>query len=459
MQPNIWQSDQGYDLDLNLGIDIIDADLSRYHEVAIPGFTNGAVEPATTTFYANNSFNLGTSGPNHHGHIDAGYIGHTLSNVSAPVSVFDQGNYATLPPQYDNGGYPHRYVDRNFYPSNNTNATTFEMAHGYNGSAIDGTNLGAPSTGTTTTVRGTLSAPTPGFIGDQYSQYGDDAFPAGNTSRHTSRHLHPSSNANATALGLGHDRGGYATAGAAFGVPSTGMTTNRSSTLSAPTPGPVGSQYPRYGDGVNLASHASRDFYSLNNTSTRAFEMTHGGSSYVNDGNAFRAPSTSAVNTMGGTMLGSPFGRPVGNRHLQQSDGYYPIGYSTANPNLSINTLRTDTGTAPGSNSHATNDTAIGTAHGSSSNAANDTVLAGQLPSTPPTLRSNFSPSAPGPATGPDGRARWPCTTCGKTFSRQSDVTRHAKKHSDKLPFQCRFPGCEYKGSYRRDKLAQHKLN
>ena len=389
------------------------------------------------------------------------------------------------------------------------------MAHRHNGSATDGTNLGALSTGTTGIRRGIPLATTPGFIGEQYSHNGDDVFLAG----HTNHNLNPSNNANITALGIGHDSGGV-TLGGARGVPSTGMTNNMSSTLSSPTPGPVPGQQSHYADSVNLASHASRDYYSLNNASARAFEMTHGSSSYVNDGNAFGAPvvgnttpmsnnlststprsrdnhnlhysdsvygtrypnvnpnrtgtaygsssdvsnrtgfgvsSTSAVNTMSGTTLGSTFGA-AGNRHLQQSDGYHPTGYSTANPNLSNSTLPTNTGTAPGSHGHATNDTTVRTARDSSSNAATDTALAAQVPGNPPTLRSNFSPSAPNPATGPDGRARWPCTTCGKTFSRQWDVTRHAKIHSDELPFQCRAPDCTYKGSNRRDNLAKHKL-
>ena len=73
----------------DLGINNIDAGLSSYHDVDTAGFPDGAVEPATTASYDNNSFNLGTSGPNHNGRIDAGYIGHTLGNVSAPVSIFN----------------------------------------------------------------------------------------------------------------------------------------------------------------------------------------------------------------------------------------------------------------------------------------------------------------------------------------------------------------------------------
>ena len=509
-----------------LGINNVDTGLSRYHNGTIPGFPNGGVEQATTASYANNSFSLGASGSNNHGHIDAGYIGHTLGNVSTPVSVFDQNNYAAFTPQFDNGGYPHRYANLNVCPSNNTNATAFGMAHGYNGSTTDGATLGAPSTGTTFTRRGILPASTPGFIGGQYSQYEDDVFPAG----HTNRNLNPSNNANAMALGMSHDIGSYVTGDVTLGAPSTGMTTNMSSTVSSPTPGSVDDRYSHYGDGVELAGHANRVFFALDNASARAFEMTSGSSGYVNDGNAFGAramgntttmgssllafaprsmhdhdiydsaglydthypnvnpnlsnnalpvdigtgygsssnvsnrtafgvSSTGGATTMTGNILGSTFGHE-GSIYLQHSDAVYPTDTDlhAANPNLSSNTLPTDTGTALSSNSHATNNTATGSADGSNRNAAaNDTALAAQPSGNPPTLRSTFSSSAPGPVKGPDGRARWPCTNCSKTFSRPSDVTRHAKKHSGELPYQCSAPGCKFKGTYRSDKLVQHK--
>ncbi|KAK0508906.1 hypothetical protein JMJ35_008277 [Cladonia borealis] len=51
------------------------------------------------------------------------------------------------------------------------------------------------------------------------------------------------------------------------------------------------------------------------------------------------------------------------------------------------------------------------------------------------------------------------CTTCGRDFSRASDMQRHAKKHGVSKYFQCTVEGCEYAGSYRKDKLEQHVRN
>ena len=394
------------------------------------------------------------------------------------------------------------------------------MAHGYNGYATEGTTLGVPSTGTKTTSRGILPASTPGFIGNQYPQYGNDVFPAG----HTNRNLDPSNDTNATALGMGHGTGGYATGGVTLGAPSTGVTTNRSSTLASPTPGSVGDEHFRYRDLVEMARDANRDFDSWDSASATAYEMTHGSSGYVNYGNAFGdpvvgttitmgnslsastlgsiaghdpyysagaygtrypnvnpnlsnnalpmdirtaygsssnvsngtafgVPSTSAATTMSGTMLGSTFG-PVGNPYLQHSDGAYPTGYSAANPNLSINT-----GTAPGSNAHATNDIATMAAHRSNRNAANDTVPGGaaQSPGIPLTLGSTFSPSVPSRLAGPDGGTRWACTTCSKTFAHGRSAVHHAKEKGHGFNGQCSAPGCTYKGSYRQ--VAMHKLH
>lgn len=79
--------------------------------------------------------------------------------------------------------------------------------------------------------------------------------------------------------------------------------------------------------------------------------------------------------------------------------------------------------------------------------------------STPTTSSITLSPSTPGSAVGPDGRPRWACTACVKTFSRRADMERHAKKHSGVREFQCGVVGCGYKGSYRQDKLEQHRRN
>ena len=51
------------------------------------------------------------------------------------------------------------------------------------------------------------------------------------------------------------------------------------------------------------------------------------------------------------------------------------------------------------------------------------------------------------------------CATCGRDFSRTSDMQRHAKKHRVSKYFQCTVEGCKYAGSYRKDKLDQHVRN
>ena len=54
-------------------------------------------------------------------------------------------------------------------------------------------------------------------------------------------------------------------------------------------------------------------------------------------------------------------------------------------------------------------------------------------------------------------RQRAICDTCSRTFGRHSDLERHAKKHQPGLVvFHCDVRDCEYKGSYRKDKLQAH---
>ena len=54
-------------------------------------------------------------------------------------------------------------------------------------------------------------------------------------------------------------------------------------------------------------------------------------------------------------------------------------------------------------------------------------------------------------------RRRAVCETCNRTFSRHSDLERHAKKHQPGLVvFHCDVDNCDYKGSYRKDKLQAH---
>ncbi|KAM0796002.1 hypothetical protein BDR22DRAFT_893691 [Usnea florida] len=60
------------------------------------------------------------------------------------------------------------------------------------------------------------------------------------------------------------------------------------------------------------------------------------------------------------------------------------------------------------------------------------------------------------PVDGPPIQQRALCTQCPRTFSRLSDLERHAKKH---LPgpkeFKCHAHGCKYE-SHRKDKLVEH---
>ena len=52
------------------------------------------------------------------------------------------------------------------------------------------------------------------------------------------------------------------------------------------------------------------------------------------------------------------------------------------------------------------------------------------------------------------------CKTCRKSFSRPSDLDRHAKKHQPGARIHmCSVPGCDYEGSYRKDKLMAHVKN
>ena len=51
------------------------------------------------------------------------------------------------------------------------------------------------------------------------------------------------------------------------------------------------------------------------------------------------------------------------------------------------------------------------------------------------------------------------CLACRRKFTRAADLERHAKKHRPEREFQCTVAGCEYRGSYRKDKLKQHVKN
>ena len=57
---------------------------------------------------------------------------------------------------------------------------------------------------------------------------------------------------------------------------------------------------------------------------------------------------------------------------------------------------------------------------------------------------------------GPQISQRPSCPECDQTFSRQSDLERHAKNHqSGPKEFKCHAQGCKYE-SHRKDKLVEH---
>lgn len=319
------------------------------------------------------------------------------------------------------------------------------MGHDIGGYATSGVTLGAPSAGTTNNMKSTLSSPTPGPVGNRDIPHDD---------------FYSLKSASARALERTHGSSSHANDGNAFGAPVAGNTTPMGNSLSASTPRSRDNHDLYHRDGVYGTRYSSVNPNPSNNALPVDIGTAYGSNSNVSNRTAFGVPSTNAANTVSGTMLGSTSG-PVGNRYLQHSDRVYPTGHSTAIPNLSINALPNHTGKALGSNSDAINDATIGTARDSNSNTAvKDNALAAQLPGNPSILRSNFSPSAPGPLNGPDGRRRWLCTTCGKTFSRPSHMARHEKKHSMQFPYpyQCLAPGCKYPGTYSEDKLAKHRL-
>jgi len=77
-------------------------------------------------------------------------------------------------------------------------------------------------------------------------------------------------------------------------------------------------------------------------------------------------------------------------------------------------------------------------------------------------MAPDFGPSArnSNEVNGPHLHPSPTCTIRGRDSSRPSDLERHAEKH---LPgaqvYRCVVQDCEHQGSYRRDKLEQHKKN
>ena len=79
----------------------------------------------------------------------------------------------------------------------------------------------------------------------------------------------------------------------------------------------------------------------------------------------------------------------------------------------------------------------------------NPVLAPGNLTTTP--VQAGYEPAVTN-----TGGSRPQCSTCNTTFKRASDLARHEKKHQARRAFKCLVPGCNFKGSYRKDKLDAH---
>ena len=77
-----------------------------------------------------------------------------------------------------------------------------------------------------------------------------------------------------------------------------------------------------------------------------------------------------------------------------------------------------------------------------------------------PVNGTNLTPRATNSGRQRVTKPRSTCNTCRKSFSRPSDLDRHAKKHQPgSRAYTCSVAGCDYEGSYRKDKLTAHVKN
>lgn len=134
----------------------------------------------------------------------------------------------------------------------------------------------------------------------------------------------------------------------------------------------------------------------------------HGSSDYATIFTPLGAQSPDNTSVLGSTPSAPTTGF-AGDRPLQASGGVSQTGFSNVNYSPSNPTASDTFGTADGNSSIATSDTA-------------------RSASTTPTTSSALSPSASDAVTGLNGRPRWPCTTCAKTFSRQTDMVAPCQK-------------------------------
>lgn len=75
-------------------------------------------------------------------------------------------------------------------------------------------------------------------------------------------------------------------------------------------------------------------------------------------------------------------------------------------------------------------------------------------------VNKDSAPCGSGTPILPNRQPRSICVICKKTFSRASDLRRHSYNHMlDGDVHECLISECDYKGSYRSDKLVSHIRN